>query len=79
MAKPKAKAAASATAKANIDLSHERSRSQFLCRSDIPEYPRKSFKYDGTPKGEEKALQTAKKWCRDMCKTLKLPCPEKFK
>ena len=65
------------SAEPKIEISHERSRSQFLCRTGLPDHPSKVFSYDSEA-NQKKASKLAKAWCRDLFKSLRLPCPEKF-
>ena len=84
---PKAKGKAKGSAKGNakpkavpkmakkapkVEISHEKSRSQFLCRTGLPEYPSKTFKYKGSAASQRAALQDANKWCLQLCKKLKV-------
>jgi hypothetical protein len=66
-AKAKAKAKAKGKSKgkdsgsdAQVDISHERSRNQYLCRTGLKEHPSKTFKYGGSNCSEKAALTHAK-------------------
>ena len=77
-AKPKAKAKATATGgssseNAKIEISHEKSRSQYLCRLVLEGSPSsKTFKYS-SKSSEKKALSDAKAFCRSFCKKHGVP------
>ena len=77
-AKPKAKAKATATGgssseNAKIEVSHEKSRSQYLCRLVLEGSPSsKTFKYS-SKSSEKKALSDAKAFCRSFCKKHGVP------
>ena len=73
---PKAKASVKKKA-VKVELNHERSRSQYLCRSGVPEVPSKTFKY-GSGATQKAALQQAKEWCRKTCKQLKVEPSQRF-
>ena len=65
--KSKAKAKAKGKSKvkdscsdAQVDISHERSRNQYLCRTGLKEHPSKTFKYGGSNCSEKAPLTPAK-------------------
>ena len=63
--------------KGKMEISHEKSRSQYLGR--LPGQPSKAFKYDGSHASKRKAEASAREWCRSWCKEQRLPIPPKFK
>ena len=74
-AKAKGKARASASTKtkveaAKVELTHEKSRCQYLCRCFAPpgakHVPSKTFKYNSTACSQAASLKKAKAWCRDV-------------
>ena len=75
--KAKAKACGSTIKKApKIEITHEGSRSQYLCR--VPGYPSKTFRYKSSGASQRATLQQAEEWCKETCKKLKIDCPPQF-